>query len=149
MITYAQNKSALFNYEVVETLEAGLVLKGYEVRAIKDSNANLKGSYATVHNGILELRNAHVGKFKPAGKLEDYDPTHPRKLLIRKKELLNLLGKLTQQGLTLVPISLYSRNNKIKVELALVRGKKLHDKRETIKRREQNVQLNRIMKDRG
>lgn len=146
MQIYAQNKAALFNYEVVETIEAGLVLKGYEVRAIKDSNTNLKGSYATVHNGILELRNAHVGKFKPAGKMENYDPTHPRKLLIHKKELLSLLGKLTQQGLTLVPISLYSKNNKIKVELALVRGKKLHDKRDSIKRREQNIQIHRLLK---
>lgn len=143
---YANNKQALYEYEVLETYEAGLVLTGSEVKSVKGGNVSLKGSYASLDGRELVLKNAHIGKYQQGGPQIFYNPTRPRKLLLRRKELNIIAGKLNQAGLTIAPISMYSRNNKIKIELALVRGKKTRDKRESIKKRETNISLRRLLK---
>lgn len=144
-IIYATNRQARSAYQILDTFEAGLVLTGSEVKSIKTSNLNLKGCFATLQNGELILKNCHVSPYKFGAKTE-YDPLRPRKLLLHKKEIAVIIGKLAQKGLTIVPLSVYSRNNKIKVELGIARGKKLHDKREDIKTREQNISIQRLLK---
>lgn len=145
MITYATNRQARANYEILETFEAGLVLTGDEVKSVKAGNLNLKGCYAVLQGGEIFLKNCHISPYK-FGKHEGYEPTRTRKLLMHKKEIAVITGKLAQKGLTFVPLSVYSRNNKIKVELGIARGKKLHDKREDIKKREQNINIQRLLR---
>lgn len=135
MSTLAKNPRAKFDYQILETIEAGLVLKGHEVKAVRDGSISLKGAHASVVKGEVWLINAHIGAYKKAGDLKDYDPTRSRKLLIHKRELKKLIGTLQSQGLTLIPISVYTRGRRLKVELGLARGKKKYEKRETIKKR--------------
>lgn len=146
MKIYATNKKATFNYEVLETFEAGIQLKGYEVKAVKDSHISLKASFVSLRHEELYLIKAAISKYKKAAQLDSYDPERPRKLLLRKSQIRQLIGKLKQKGLTLVPIKMYSKGNLIKVEIALVRGKSKVDKRETIKKRESDKQIARLLK---
>ncbi|MBU1167191.1 SsrA-binding protein SmpB [Patescibacteria group bacterium] len=132
----AKNKRARFDYHILENFEAGLVLEGQEVKSIRDKNVSLKGSYVTIRNNEAYLINAHISPYKHAGQLTDYDPTRTRKLLLTKKEIKSLIGQLKQKGLTLVPISLYSRKRRIKLEFGLGKGKKDYDKRQDIQKRE-------------
>jgi len=136
MPTYAKNKKARFDYEILETLEAGLVLTGQEVKSIRDGQAKLTGAFVTFHKGEPVLTNAHISKYKHAGPLDSYEPTHSRKLLLNKKEIDYLRGKSEEKGLTIVPLSLYTRGSHIKVEIGIGRGKKKYDKRRVIKERE-------------
>lgn len=142
----ATNKKALYDYEILEKFEAGIVLAGHEVKSIKTGHINLKGSYVTIKAGEVWLINAHISKYKMAGKLLDYEPTRPRKLLLHKKEIKRLTGKLSEKGLTLIPLSVYTKRNQIKVEFGIGKGKKKVDKRESIKKREINRELKRIAK---
>ncbi len=147
MAVLAINKKAGFDYEFLEKYEAGIVLTGQEVKSVRQGQASLAGSFVTLNrNGEAFLTNAQVPKYKFAGPLPSYDPKHSRKLLLRKKELNYLIGKLQQSGLTLIPISLYNKNNKIKLEFALSRGKKKSDKRQTIKERETKRDIERALK---
>jgi len=146
MKALATNKRARFDYEILENFEAGLVLLGYEVKSIKLGNVSLKGSFITIRNGELWLKNTHVSRYKPAGKLPDYDAERDRKLLVRKSELKKLMGKTGQQGLTLVPIRLYTKGNKVKLEFGLARGKKKHEKRELIKKRDIDREIRQRLK---
>ncbi|MCX6782353.1 MAG: SsrA-binding protein SmpB [Candidatus Magasanikbacteria bacterium] len=143
----AENKKALFDYEILEKLEAGLVLRGYETKAAKAGHINLKGAYVTFHGSDALLTNAHIGLYKPAGKIEDYDPTHSRRLLLKKKEIDYLRFKSQEKGLTIVPIRVYTKQRFIKVEVAVARGKKQFDKRDAIKKRDLNKEIKRTLKN--
>jgi SsrA-binding protein len=147
MPVYAKNKKARFDYEILETIEAGLVLTGQEVKAIRNGQAKLAGSFVTFHKGAPILTNAHISKYKHTGRLENYDPTAPRKLLLNEKEINYLRGKSQEQGLTIVPLSLYTRGSHIKLEIGVARGKKKYDKRRKIKERETKREIARNMKE--
>ena len=136
MEAFADNRKARFDYETLETFEAGIVLAGHEVKSVREGGANLTGSYVSFEGGELWLKHSRVTPYAKAGKLDTYDPTHPRKLLLRKAELLNLAGKIQQKGLTLVPFSLYPRGRHIKLRFGLCRGRKAHDKKEKLKQRD-------------
>jgi SsrA-binding protein len=132
---FATNKKALHDYFILEKLEAGLVLLGTEVKSIRESRVNLKESYAAVKGGEAYLLNCHISPYSH-GNRENPDPVRPRKLLLHQKEIRKLIGKTQERGLTLVPLRVYLRRGKIKVELGVARGKKLHDKRETERKKE-------------
>ncbi len=129
------NRKAHFDYTIEEKYEAGIMLTGGEVKSLRDGRANLKDSYGRVDKGQLFLLNTHISDYKPAYYFNG-DPTRTRKLLMHKKEILRLMGKVQEQGLTLIPLRLYFKNGRAKVEIALARGKKRYDKRETIRERE-------------
>lgn len=149
MPTLAINKTARFDYEVLETFEAGIELSGQEVKTARQGQASLKSAHAMItKDREAFLVNANFPAYKMAGKLTNYDPTHSRKLLLHRKELDYLAGKIQQPGLTLVPISLYTKGKRIKLELALAKGKKLFDKRRTIKEREEKRKVQRVLKQR-
>lgn len=148
METLAVNKKARFDYELLETFEAGLVLKGHEVKSIKAGHVSLKNSFVTFKNTELYLTNAHITPYKQAGNLENNDPTAPRKLLLKKSEIKKLIGKTKTEGLTLVPISMYNKKSLIKLEFALGKGKKKFDKRQTIRDRENKIEIERTYKER-
>ena len=133
---YAKNKKALFDYEILETFEAGLVLTGSETKSVRNGQVNLKGTFVTFHRDEAYIMNMHVSKYKYSGNLPNYEPERSRKLLLKSKEISYLRGKSQEKGLTIVPISLYSKGRRIKVEIAIGRGKKKFDKRETLKRRD-------------
>mgnify|MGYP001614842071 CR=1 FL=1 len=147
MTIIAKNKSALFNYELLETHEAGLVLTGQETKSIKTGHISLKGAYVSIRGGELWLRGSFVPPYKMAGTLPYYDPMRDRKLLLRKKEIERLAGKLNEKGLTITPIKVYiGKRSRLKIEIALVRGKQKHDKRESIKKRAVERDIRRQMK---
>lgn len=142
------NKSATFNYEILDKYQAGLVLAGHEVKAIKNGQISLKGSYITIKNKPAAeafLIKASISAYKKSGKMPDYDPERPRKLLLTRKELDKLAGKLKEKGLTLAPLRVYNKRNLIKLEFALVKPKKKFDKKESIKTREVERQIKRVL----
>ncbi len=141
----ATNRKALFNYEIVEKVEAGLVLQGTEVKALRDAKANLSDSYVHFRNNEAYLVNCHISPYANAGPF-NHDPLRARKLLLHKLELAKLESKTQEKGFTLIPLKLYFKKGKAKVELGLGRGKKLYDKRETIKRREQDREMDKAVK---
>lgn len=132
----AENRRAYYDYQILETYEAGLVLRGYEVKAIKTGHVSLRGSYVVIKNGQVYLINAVIPPYQPANTPDNYDPERSRKLLLKQSEINSLIGKSKQKGLTLVPLRLYTKRGKIKIEFALGRGKRKIDKREEIKKRE-------------
>ena len=136
MATFAENRKARFDYEILEIFEAGLVLSGAEVKSIKNGRMNLTGSYLNFHNGELYLIGAFIAPYQPKNQPADYDPYRSRKLLLRKKELVSLIGKIKPKGLTLIPLKAYNKGRRIKLEFAVARGKKQYDKREIIAKRE-------------
>ena len=150
MSTLAYNKRASYDYEILEKYEAGLVLLGHEVKSIKTGHISLKGSYVTAktENGKTEfyLTNAHIPLYKHASTIIDYDPERPRKLLLSKKEISRLIGKKKEQGLTLVPIKVYTKHSLIKMEFGIGKGKKMIDKRESIKKREMDRSIRTLTK---
>jgi len=135
MPTLALNKYALHDYTVLEKLSAGIVLSGPEVKSIRGGHINLKGSYITVHNGEVFLTNAHIGQYKQAGTHQNLDAYRSRKLLLQKKEIARLVGKLKEKGLTAVPLTIYTSRSRIKVDIAVARGKQQFEKRELLKKR--------------
>lgn len=142
----AQNKKALFDYELIEKYEAGLMLTGYEVKAAKGGQINLKGSFVTFKGNTPLLTNCHISLYKPAGPMPDYIPDRSRPLLLKKREIAYLRAKSQEKGLTIVPVKVYTKNRFIKVEIAVARGKKEFDKRASVKKREINREINRILK---
>ncbi len=143
------NKQARFDYEILDKFEAGLVLTGPEVKSVKNGQINLKGSYVTVKHepkSEIYLINAHISKYKPAGEQPKYEPTRSRKLLLHKKEINKLLGILQQKGLTLAPLRVYTKHNRIKLEFGVGRGKKKFEKKESMKKRDTKRQIQRAMK---
>jgi SsrA-binding protein len=142
----AINKRAHFNYEILEKYEAGLVLFGHEVKSIKTGHVSLKESFVTIHGHELYLTNAHIPLYVHAGKVANYDPTRPRKLLVKKTELKRLVGQARTEGLTLVPVRMYTKRRLIKLELGLGKGKKKFDKREKIRKREDEKRISQSLK---
>ncbi len=142
----ATNRKALFDYHVEEKIEAGLVLVGTEVKALREGHLNLRESYASIINGKAVLHNCHIGNYSHGNQM-NHEPLRPRTLLLHKKEMERLMGKVQQKGLTLVPLRLYFNDRgRAKLELALARGKKTYDRRETIKKREATREIDRAMK---
>ncbi len=148
MKIFAVNKRAGFDYDILEKIEGGLVLLGSEVKSIKTGHVSLKGSYVTVKGSELFLTNANIPAYQPKNMPEDYDPNRSRKVLARKSQIKSIIGKVSQKGLTLVPIKVYSKHGLIKLEFGVGKGKKKFDKREDIKKREVKVNINRALKSR-
>lgn len=146
MPTYAENKQARFDYNILETLEAGLVLTGPEVKSVRAGHINLKGAFVTFHGDQTFLTNAHISKYRYASALPGYDPDRSRPLLLKKKEVAYLRGKAQEKGLTIVPLSVYTKGRHIKVTVGLARGKKMYDKRAAIKKRELNREVEKALK---
>lgn len=147
MTTLSFNKRAHFDYELSDRYEAGLVLTGQEVKSAKTGHISLKGSFVTIKGNELYLTNANIPFYKHAGVIKNYDPTHPRKLLLRKSEIKHLIGKARVEGLTLVPMRVYTKRKLVKLEFAVGRGKKQFDKRETIAKREAERKIKRALKN--
>lgn len=142
----AVNKRARFNYEIGDRFEAGLVLTGTEVKSLRLGKANLTDSFARfTDNGELWLRGLHISPY-PYAYYDNHEPERPRKLLMHKRELSRLAGKVIEQGYSLIPLTLYFKRGRAKVELALAKGKKLHDKRQTMKRRDQEREMERALR---
>jgi SsrA-binding protein len=148
MTTLANNRKALHNYSIEESIEAGLVLAGHEVKSIRGGQASLDGAFVTIRNGEAWLRNAYIGKYKQASNLEGHDESRERKLLLKKKEILDLQIKTKEKGLTLVPLQLYTSKHNIKLKVGLAKGKKQYDKRESIKKKENKRKLDRTIRTR-
>lgn len=141
------NREAEYKYFLLERLEAGLALTGTEVKAVRSGRSNLKDSYATVRNGEAWLLNCHISPYE-FGNRANHDPLRPRKLLLHRQEIRRLLGKVEQRGLTLIPTKMYLKNGRIKCEIALAKGKKLYDKRETERRKTAAREAQQAMKQR-
>ena len=133
---YASNPKAGFDYEILETIEAGVVLEGHEVKAIKTGKASIKGSYVKMLNEEPFLIGATISPYQPANTSKNYDPQRSRKLLLSKKEISKFVGLSQSQGLTLIPLKFYDRKSKIKLLVGVAKGKKKYDKRETIKKKD-------------
>src|SRR3990167_3477377 len=141
----ATNRKAHFNYEILERYEAGLSLVGSEVKSLREGKANLSDAYAIIRNDEAFLLNCHINPYSHANLL-NHEPLRTRKLLLHRHEIQKLIGKTQEKGLTLIPLRLYFKKGKAKVELGVAKGKKLYDKRETIKRREINREMEKAMK---
>lgn len=141
------NRKAAYDYHLLETFEAGLVLAGTEVKAIREGGVNLRDSYCRLEGGEAWLLGAHISQYSHGGSAS-HDPTRPRKLLLKRDELNKLLGKTTERGLTIVPLRMYFKKGRIKLAIALAKGKKTYDKRETIKRREADRETRAAVKGR-
>jgi len=131
----ATNRKAFHNFSILESYEAGLVLKGTEVKSLRESQINFKDCYASIENGEAWLIGCHITPYHH-GSDANHDPERRRKLLLHRRELTRLIGKVAERGLTLIPLRLYFKDGRAKLELGLARGKKLHDKRESIRERE-------------
>lgn len=142
----AVNKRASFDYFLSSPTEAGVVLSGQEVRSAKTGHISLKGSFVTAKNGELYLTNTSIPPYIHAGNTQNYDPTRSRKLLLKKKEISSFIGKIATKGITLVPTRAYTRKGKIKIEIALAKGKKEYDKRATIAKRESQRKIDRALR---
>jgi SsrA-binding protein len=143
----ATNRKAYHNYEILETLEAGMVLAGSEIKSVRASRVSLGEAYVRPENGELWLVNAHIARYDAASYM-GHDPVRRRKLLVHRKELRILSGKVAEKGLTLVPLRVYLKGSTAKLEIGLGRGKKLYDKRETITRRDSDREMERTLKNR-
>src|SRR4051794_31985030 len=143
----ASNRQASHRYHLLEKWEAGIVLQGTEVKALRDGKAQIKDGYASVRDGEMWLHNVHIPPYGPASR-ENHEPERPRKLLLHKREIDRLIGRTREKGLTLVPTRLYFRDGRAKVEIALARGKDVGDKRQSIKEREMKREMERAMRSR-
>jgi SsrA-binding protein len=142
----ASNRYASYRYEFLDKIEAGLVLKGTEVKALRDGSAQLKDGYASIHDGELWLHNVHIPPYGPAAR-DNHDPERPRKLLVHRRELDRLAGRVAERGLTLVPTRLYFRGPRAKVEIAVARGRDRFDKRQAIRERETKRDMQRALRE--
>ena len=148
MANYAENRKARFDYEILEKYETGIELLGTEVKSVRDGQMSLEGAFVIIRGGEAFLINSNIPPFQPKNAPQDYDPLRNRKLLLTKKEIEELAGSEKNKSLTIVPISVYNKNRKIKVNIALVKGKKKFDKRETLKKRDTDRELRREYKGR-
>ena len=144
----ATNRKASHDYHIEETYETGVALTGTEIKSVRAGSVNLRDSYAQVKNGELWLLNVHIAPYEPASR-QNVDPYRDRKLLMHRKEILRLFGRVQEKGLTLVPLRMYLKKNRAKLEIGLARGKRQYDKREAISKRESNREIQRAVKERG
>ena len=141
----ASNKTARFNYDIGDIYEAGIVLSGTEVKALRAGKANIKDSYAVVNDNEVYLREMHISHYDHGNRF-NHEPLRPRKLLLHKREIHKLYGKSREKGLALVPLKLYFKNGKVKVEIGIGKGKKIYDRREDIKQRDERRDISRSFK---
>ncbi|MGF1491621.1 MAG: SsrA-binding protein SmpB [Microcoleaceae cyanobacterium] len=142
----SDNRKARFLYEILETYQAGIELHGTEVKSIRAGRVNIQDGYALIRNGEAWLLNVHISPYEPASGYFNHDPRRSRKLLLHRQEINKLLGQVEQKGLTLVPLKMYLKNGRVKVDIGLARGKKLHDKRQSIKERDDKRAMARAVK---
>ncbi|MDD5547898.1 MAG: SsrA-binding protein SmpB [Candidatus Pacebacteria bacterium] len=142
----AENKKVRFDYEILETFEAGVVLTGQEVKSVMDGRANLTASYVVVKPNSAYLLNVKIPAYQPKNTPANYEPDRSRQLLLHKKQMGYLFGRAKERGLTIVPLSLYNKNRRIKVSIGLARSKRKQDKREIIKKRETDREIRRTLK---
>lgn len=142
----ADNRQARYQYEILETYEVGVELKGTEVKSIRQGKVNLRDGYALIRDGEVWLHNVHVSPHETASHVFNHDPRRTRKLLLHAGEIRKLIGQVEQKGLTLIPLKMYLKRGWVKLTLALARGKKLHDKREDLKRKQENREIERALK---
>lgn len=143
----SDNRQARYLYEILETYEAGIQLTGTEVKSIRAGKLNLQDGYALIRNGEAWLINVHISPYTGSGQYFNHEPRRTRKLLLHRQEIRKLIGRVEQQGLTLVPLRMYLKRGLVKVSLGLGKGKKLHDKREDLKRRQDQRDIQRAMKN--
>ena len=143
----ADNRKASHDYHLIETFEAGVALLGTEVKSIREGGANLRDSYARIEAGEVWIYNVHISAYRNRGYV-DHDPKRKRRLLLHKYEIRKLIGKTVEKGMTLVPVRIYLKNGRVKIAISLAKGKKAHDKRETIKRRETERETRAAVKER-
>ena len=143
----ATNRRARHNYDIVDIFEAGIVLRGSEVKSLRAGQVQLKDAYATIRNGELWLENAHIAPYSFASG-GGHDPERPRKLLLHRREIDRLIGKVNEQGLTLIPLQVYFTSGKAKIELALAKGRRTYDKRRKLAEREQRREMDRATRHR-
>lgn len=143
------NRKARHDYTIIETYEAGIALQGTEVKSMRAGKANMKDSFATITNGEMFLYNMHISPYEQSNTFRALDPLRTRKLLMHRQEIMRLLGKIKEQGLTLVPLKAYFKGDKIKIELGLCKGKKLYDKRDVAAEKSAKREIDRAMKDRS
>lgn len=143
----ADNRQAGYLYEILDTYEAGIELKGTEVKSIREGKANLRDGYALIRDGEAWLLNVHISPHNTTSEYFNHDPRRTRKLLLHREEIRKLIGKVEQKGLTLVPLKMYLKDSWVKIRIGLGKGKKLHDKRESIKQRDDKRQMERAMKN--
>lgn len=146
MPVLTENRRAYFDYEILEKYEAGIQLAGFEVKSMRSGRINLAGSYALIRNGEAWLLNADIPPYQPANTPAGYESNRTRKLLLKRPEIKELDGKLSQKGLTLLPLKVYTKGRRIKVELGLAQGKRQHDKRERLKKRVATREIARTLK---
>jgi SsrA-binding protein len=142
----SDNRQARYLYEILETYEAGIQLTGTEIKSIRQGRVNLRDGYGFIRNGEVWLLNVHISPYQASSTYFNHEPRRDRKLLLHRREINKLIGKLQEKGLTLVPLKMYFKGSLVKVALGLGKGKKLHDKRETIKRREDQREISRALK---
>ena len=144
----ASNRKAFHDYAVEETFEAGIALTGTEIKSVRAGSVNLRDSYAQVRQGELWLMNLHVAPYEPASR-QNVDPYRDRRLLMHRKEILRLASRVQEKGLTLIPLKMYLKKNRAKLEIGLARGKKLYDKRDAIAKRDTAREMDRAVKERS
>ena len=142
------NRKAYHDYIITDSIEAGMVLTGTEIKSIRQGRVNIRDAYARPENGELWLLNAHIAQYKE-GNRYNHHPTRPRKLLLHKREIRGLIADVAKKGLTLVPLKMYLKNGRAKVEIGVAKGKKIHDKRRAIGQRETERELDKVMKSRN
>lgn len=142
----AKNPTARHNYDIIDTMEAGIVLTGTEIKSIRNGKVNLKDSYAALQNGEIYVYSMHISPYEH-GNIFNKDSLRNRKLLLNKREIFRLAGMIKQKGYTLIPISLYFKNNIVKVELGIGKGKKLYDKREDLKKKDSQMYIQKHLND--
>ena len=149
IVVKGDNRRARFDYELIETFEAGIELKGSEVKSLREGRTNLAEAYATMKKGELFLLNSNIPEYREANRF-NHDPKRPRKLLLHAKEIQKLSVGITREGLTIIPLKIFfNPRGRAKIDIALAKGKKLHDKRESIKDRDWNREKSRLMRDKG
>ena len=142
----ATNRQASFRFDLLDRFEAGMVLRGTEVKALREGGAQMKDAYATIRDGEVWLLNMHIPPYKPAAR-ENHEPERPRKLLAHRREIERLAGRIAERGFTVVPTRIYFKDGRAKVEIALGKGKDRYDKRESIKKREQQRDMDRAVRE--
>ncbi len=146
IIEIAQNKKAYHDYEILDTIEAGIVLKGTEIKSIREHNVNLKDSYVLIRDGEAKVYNMHISPYG-FGNIFNHDPTSTRKLLLHKKEILKLSNLISQKGVTLIPLKIYIKGKYAKLLVGIAKGKKLHNKKEAIKEKDIQREMDRELKN--
>ncbi len=144
----ATNRKAFHDYHIEETQEAGIVLTGTEIKSVRAGSVNLRDSYAQVRNGEMWLMNVHIAPYEPASR-QNVDPYRDRKLLLHRREIMRLFGRVQEKGFTLIPLRMYLKKNKAKIEIGLARGKRQYDKRAAIAARESQLEIQRAVKERA